>query len=146
MAYVSQEMKKELSGGIKAVLKKYGMKGTIAVDNHSSLVVNLKGGKLDLLGVAQQHNDLVAEQRGQQSYPIGDHLQVNNYYAEEWANEVGEPEVANFYGELVKAMKAPTSRGEWYNKSDIMTDYFDIAYYTNINAGQWNKPYEYAPC
>ena len=119
MAYVSQEMKKELSGGIKAVLKKYGMKGTIAVDNHSSLVVNLKGGKLDLLGVAQKHNDLVAEQRGQQSHPIGDHLQVNNYYAEEWANEVGETEVANFYGDLVKAMKAPTSRGEWFDKSDI---------------------------
>ena len=146
MAYVSQEMKKELSGGIKAVLKKYGMKGTIAVDNHSSLVVNLKSGKLDLLGVAQKHNDKVAEQRGQQSYPIGDHLQVNTYYADEWANEVGEPEVANFYGDLVKAMKAPTSRGEWFDKSDIMTDYFHVAYYIDINAGQWNKPYEYAPC
>ena len=143
MAYVSQEMKKELSGGIKAVLKKYGMKGTIAVDNHSSLVVNLKGGKLDLLGVAQKHNDKVAEQRGQESYPVGDHLQVNDYYAEEWANEVGEPEVANFYGELIKAMKAPTSEGEWFDKSDAMTDYFHIAYYTNINAGQWNKPYVY---
>ena len=40
-------------------------------------------------------------------------------------------------------MKAPTSEGEWFDKSDAMTDYFHIAYYTNINAGQWNKPYVY---
>ena len=37
MAYVSQEMKKELSVGIKKVLKKYGCKGNIGVKNHMSL-------------------------------------------------------------------------------------------------------------
>ena len=31
MAYVSQEKKKQLAPAIKAVLKKYGMKGSIAV-------------------------------------------------------------------------------------------------------------------
>ena len=41
MAYVSQEMKKELAPAIKAVLKKYRMKGSIAVNNHSTLEVNL---------------------------------------------------------------------------------------------------------
>ena len=50
MAYVSQEKKKELAPGIKAVLKKYGMKGTLAVRHHSSLVCNIKRGKLDILG------------------------------------------------------------------------------------------------
>ena len=52
MAYVSQEMKKELKPAIKAVLKKYGMKGTIAVRDHMVLVCNLKKGKLDILGVS----------------------------------------------------------------------------------------------
>jgi len=50
MAYISQEMKKELAPEIKAVLKKYGVKGTIAIRNHSTLVVNIKSGKLDLIG------------------------------------------------------------------------------------------------
>ena len=50
MAYISQEEKKELAPGIKAVLKKYGVKGTIAVRGYSSLVVNIKSGVLDLLG------------------------------------------------------------------------------------------------
>jgi hypothetical protein len=30
----------------------------------------------------------------------------------------------------------------WYDNSDIMTDYFDVAYYNNINIGKWDKPYE----
>ena len=30
----------------------------------------------------------------------------------------------------------------WYNDSDAMIDYFDIAYYVHINVGKWNKQYE----
>ena len=39
--------------------------------------------------------------------------------------------------QLLKAMKGT----KWYNKSDAMVDYFDIAYYMDINIGKWNKPY-----
>ena len=42
-----------------------------------------------------------------------------------------------FLSELLKAMKGT----KWYNKSDAMVDYFDIAYYMDINIGKWNKPY-----
>ena len=136
MAYISQEKKKELAVGIKKVLKKYGMKGTLGVNHHSSLVVNLWEGALDLLGDAQKHNDKVAQQRGQESYPIGDYLQVNTYRADEWAFS---ETIANFYKELIAAMKGT----EWYNKSDIMTDYFDIAYYLDVNVGKWDKGYVY---
>jgi len=134
MAYISQEKKKELAPAIKAVLKKYGMKGTIGINHHSSLVVNLKEGVLDLLGDAQKHNDKVAEQRGQQSYPVGDYLQVNTYYADEWAID---EKISNFYEELIGAMKGTG----WYNKSDAMSDYFDIAYYLDVNVGKWDKGY-----
>ena len=136
MAYISQEKKKELAVGIKKVLKKYGMKGTMGVNHHSSLVVNLWEGALDLLGDAQKHNDKVAQQRGQESYPIGDYLQVNTSRADEWAFD---ETIANFYKELIAAMKGT----EWYNNSDIMTDYFDIAYYLDVNVGKWNKGYVY---
>lgn len=46
MAYMNQAKKAELAPGIKAVLKKYGMKGSIGVRNHSSLVVKIKSGAL----------------------------------------------------------------------------------------------------
>ena len=50
MAYVSQEDKKKLAPAIKAVLKKYKMKGTLAIHHHSSLVCNIKSGELDVIG------------------------------------------------------------------------------------------------
>ena len=138
MAYMNQERKKELAPAIKAVLKKYNMKGTIAVRNHMSLVVNIKEGALDLIGAAQKHNDMYAEMRGQESYPVGDHLQVNTYHAADWAEKVGETKIAKFYNELLAAMKGQM----WYDNSDAMTDYFDTAYYMDINVGDWNKPYQ----
>lgn len=51
MGYMNQDRKKELAPAIKAVLKKYGVKGTIAVQHHSTLVVNIKEGDLDLLSI-----------------------------------------------------------------------------------------------
>ena len=30
---------------------------------------------------------------------------------------------------------------KWYDTSDAMVDYFDTAYYVDINIGKWNKPY-----
>jgi hypothetical protein len=137
MAYISQEKKKQIAPAIKSVLKKYGMKGTIAVDHHSSLVVNLKSGQLDLMGAAQKYNDYCAEFRGEQQRNVGGNMQVNTSWVEEWMNRIGETKIANFYSELIDAMKS----GGWYNNSDIMTDYFDIAYYTDINVGRWDRDY-----
>ena len=42
MAYIGQKEKKELAPAIKAVLKKFGMKGTIGIDNHRGLKVTLR--------------------------------------------------------------------------------------------------------
>ena len=53
MAYISQEDKKELAPAIKAVLKKYNMKGSISIRNYSTLVVNLKEGSLNLVILVQ---------------------------------------------------------------------------------------------
>mgnify|MGYP003637312026 FL=1 len=122
MAYISQEEKKELAPGIKAVLKKYGVKGTIAVRGYSSLVVNIKSGVLDLMGDSGLPNE--------------DSFQVNPYYAEERAKD---PKIGSFYGELLAAMKGT----KWYNNSDAQIDYFDIAYYVDINVGKWDTGYVY---
>ena len=139
MAYVSQEKKKQLAPAIKAVLKKYGMKGSIAVRHNSSLVVNIKEGVLDLLGSAQRHNDDYALRRGQDAYQVGTYLQVNDSWCEEWAREVGDERIADFYGELIAAMKG----SDWFCEDDIQSDYFFRAHYIDINVGKCNKPYAY---
>ena len=52
MAFISQEDKKTLAPAIKAVFKKYGLKGSISIKNHITLCANVSAGRLDLLGAA----------------------------------------------------------------------------------------------
>lgn len=119
MAYVSQELKKKLAPGIKNVLKKYNMKGSIAVNNHSTLVVNLKSGAIDFEKDSNSENY---------------HYQINPY----WCHEHFSGAAKSFLVELLAAMKPAE---HWYDNSDAMIDYFDTAYYVDINVGQWNKEY-----
>ena len=121
MAYVSQKMKKELAPAIKEVLKKYKMKASIAVRNHSTLAVNIKSGAIDFTG----------------NYTHGDqYIQVNEYWIDDHyaSNTVAK----NFLNELLAAMKGP----KYFNDDDAQSDYFSRSHYTDINVGNWNKPYE----
>jgi hypothetical protein len=134
MAYMNQDKKKSLAPQIKAVLAKYGMKATIGVNNYSTLVVNIREGKLDLIGQANRDNEAVAARRGDRVYKVEGNYQVNPYYA----HESGDAKIGRFFEELIAAMKGKM----WYDNSDIMTDYFDTAYYLDINVGKWDKPYK----
>jgi hypothetical protein len=137
MAYVSKETKAERAPAIKKVLAKYGVKGTISVRNYSSLVVTLQSGELDLIGDANEYNRRYAERTGQSVFVVKDYYQSS-------LTRVGpdysvNPRVGQFFEELAVAMKGP----DWYNNTDIQSDYFDIAYYLDVNIGRWDKPYVY---
>ena len=123
MAYVSQEMKKELAPAIKAVLKKYRMKGSIAVNNHSTLEVNLSEGYVDCISKGERILGLGGVSKN-----------VNVYHIDEWYEGVAK----NFLNELLDAMKGP----KYFNNDDIMTDYFSRSHYTDINVGKWNKEFK----
>ena len=132
MAYMSQERKAKMAPKIKAVLAKYGMKGSIAVDNHSTLVVNVKSGKLDLIG---NSNETCAADRYQVAHgfvPDKDYMQVNPYHF----NKHFSGDSLAFMTELLEAMNEGN-----HNNSDIMTNYFDVGWYVDVNVGKWDKPY-----
>lgn len=133
MAHMNQAMKAQLAPGIKAVLKRYGIKGSISVDNYSSLVVTLKEGALDLIGEANRFNREYAERRGERFYEVKGYYQANAYRPNDYADNT----VGRFFKELTKAMRGDL----WYDNSDAMTDYFDTAYYLHINVGRWDRPY-----
>lgn len=116
MAYVSQKDKASLAPEIKKVLKKYGMKGSIAVRHHSTLVVNIRSGKIKF----------------EHSHGEG-YTQVNTYHID--SHYKGKAKA--FLNELLDAMKGPN----FFNNDDAMTDYFSRSHYTDINIGQWHKPY-----
>ena len=136
MAYMNQERKAQLAPGIRAVFKKYGVKGSISVRNHSSLVVTIKEGALDFIGEANAFNREYALRTSQQFYEVKNHYQANPYKGED---EYADATIGRFFKELTAAMRGDL----WYDNSDIQTDYFDIAYYLHINIGRWNKPYTF---
>tara|TARA_E500000081_G_C5870895_1_gene234856 strand:- start:133 stop:507 length:375 start_codon:yes stop_codon:yes gene_type:complete len=119
MAYISQEDKKELAPAIKKVLKDFGMKGSISIRNHMSLVVTVTEGVLDFTDYFQ---------KGDEGYVQVNHYHIDNFYS---------GTVKKFLKELYKAMKGT----KWFDKSDAMVDYFHTAYYMDINIGKWCKPY-----
>jgi hypothetical protein len=112
MAYISQDDKASLAPGIKAVLKKYNMKGTIGVRDHSVLVVNIQSGAIDF---------------GK------DRCEVNRHSIDQTYSGTAR----EFLNELVTAMKG----NKWFDRSDRMVDYFEVAFYLSINVGSWQKPY-----
>lgn len=115
MAYMNQEKKAKIAAKMKPVLKKYGLKGSLSVHNHSSITLTLKSGGIDFGSNYQQVNP----------YWLDDHYK-------------DRPKALAALKEIKDALLA----ADYYNNSDAMIDYFDTAYYYHINVGKWNKPYE----
>lgn len=137
MAYFNQERKQERAPAIKAILKKYGIKGSLGVRNHSTFVLNIKSGKIDfienfiatdakLIHGGKMSQDQIDYIRKNQS------LDVNPY----WFKEHFSGKAKDFLTEVFQAM----NKGN-HDNSDIMTDYFDVGWYSDVNIGSWNKPY-----
>ena len=134
MAYISQEKKAQLAPGIKAVLKKFGMKGTIATRHHSTLICNVSQGPLDIIGNMYE----IAMTKPETYYardkqPKPTYIQVNPY----WISENYSGKVLQFVQQLKDAMDVGN-----HDRSDTQTDYFDVGWYIDINIGAWNKPYQ----
>ena len=137
MAYMSQEKKAKIAPKVKAILAKYKVKGSLAVHNHSTLVLNLKSGSIDLIEnyietdtktfhgkkMSQDQIDYIRSKKS---------LDVNPYWFQE-----------HFSGkslDLLKEIFVAMNDGNW-DKSDIQSDYFNVGWYVDVNIGKWDKPY-----
>lgn len=133
MAFVDQGLKQKLAPSVKKVLAKYGMKGSLSVRHHSTLVLKLKSGKIDFEGSHIRRREIEPSARFMnEEYVRRGHMGVNHYHLD-----------SNFEGVALKFLeevKAAMSQGNW-DRSDLMTDYFDIGWYLDIKVGEWNKPY-----
>ena len=131
MAYINQESKAKIATAMKPILKKYGVKGTLSVHNHSSISLNVKSGEIDFI---KNFNDVVDESPcARRVEPAKNSLDVNPY----WYQEHFSGDAKLFLKEAIDALKS----ADWFDDSDIQTDYFHTAYYFGIKIGKWNKPY-----
>jgi hypothetical protein len=132
MAWITQEQKKAMAEKMKPLLKKYGMKGSLAVERGAVLHLNLRSGPLDLIGQINKRN-AEFEAMGRPSYTgvvtnaSLHHNRVDNF-------EGPEKEF------LEKAFEIMAEGN--HDNSDSMSDYFDVGWYYYIEVGKWDKPYE----
>lgn len=134
MAYMNSEKKAVIASKIKPILAKYGVKGSLSVRHHSTIVLTLKSGKIDFIGNLNRvcGNDHYQVSRGFRPNTTG-YIDVNPY----WYQDHFDGKAKKFLTEAFAALKS----AGWYDRSDAMTDYFDTAYYVDVNVGKWNKPY-----
>ena len=131
---MNQERKQKIAQTLKPILAKYKVKGSLSVRNHMSIVLTLKSGAIDFIGNSNKvcGNDHYQVARGFKPTTSG-YDQVNPY----WFQDHYDGKAKAFLTEAFKALKS----ADWYDESDAMIDYFNIAYYVDINIGKWNAPY-----
>ena len=134
MAYMNQDRKAQISKMLKPILKKYGVKGSLSVRNHSTICLTLKSGSIDFIA---NSNRVCGESHYQVSHGFrpntSGYSDVNPY----WYQDHYDGKAKAFLDEAFKALKC----AGWYDRSNAQIDYFDTAYYVDINIGRWNKPY-----
>jgi len=139
MAYMNQERKARIATALKPVLAKYKVKGSLSVRNHSSIVLTLKSGKIDFIEnfIKTDANSIVGRKMDESQIDYlrkNQSMDVNPY----WFQDHFSGDAKAFLTEAFKALKS----ADWYDESDAMTDYFNTAYYVDVNVGKWSKPYE----
>jgi hypothetical protein len=130
MAYMSQERKAQIAPVIKKICKKYGVKASLAVRHHSTLVLNIKQGDIDFI-----NNFLDTVGRNEENLKwVGEkcNIDVNTY----WYKDQFTGKALKFLNEIIPAMNIGN-----HNNSDVQTDYFDVGWYIDVNIGKWNQPY-----
>lgn len=134
MAYMNQERKAKIAANLKPILKRYGVKGTLSVRNHSSIVLTLKSGSIDFIENSNRvcGSNHYQVSRGFRPNTSG-YQDVNPY----WFHEHYDGVAREFLTETLAALKS----ADWYDESDAQVDYFNTAYYVDIKIGKWDKPY-----
>jgi hypothetical protein len=118
MAYVSKELVQRVRQEIKPILAKYGAKATVSGTNKSTLTVNISTAAFNPMYDADQEGN---------SY-----VRINPYqYKSHFDGKTLE-----FLNELMPIL----NKGNW-DRSDIMTDYFDVGWYIDVSFGNWQKPF-----
>jgi len=138
MAFMDQSRKAARAPKVKAILKKYGVKGTLSVRNHSTLVLNVKSGKINFIenyiktDTDKPHAGKMSQDQIDYIRTHGN-LDVNPY----WFQEHFSGKAKSFLTEVFAALKGD----DYFDETNAQIDYFHTSHYCDVNIGQWNKPY-----
>ena len=125
MAYISTEEVREIRKELKKEFPKY--KFSVRKRQHA-VSVSLLSSPLDFRSEFRDSTDKYSP--------------VNQYYIDtNWSKP--NAKVLKKILEIIKTAPAKAPNGEvWFDKSDIMTDYFYTAFYIEMSIGMFEKPYQ----
>lgn len=112
MAYMTKETAAKIRKALKDEFGKT-VKFSVTIAHHSTLNVSIMQSPF---------------------FGDGEYSQVNQYWLEDHYKD--QPEQLAV---LKKIKEIILTVGEYWDESDIMTDYFHTAFYYNISVGKWNK-------
>lgn len=137
LAHVSKDVITKARAALKVLNKEYGIKTTLSGQGGSCMYLTVASGSIDFVdnyclhmlrnARMQDVDSSVAYIRKEQ------YINVNQYYLEDC-----------FSGKALEYLQKANAimHADHYDHSDIQSDYFNCAYYVNINVGRWNKPYK----
>jgi predicted proteasome-type protease len=132
MPYIKQDLKKEKLEKIKPILKKYGLKGTMAIKYHTTLELNISAGPIDFLN---NYNENLTK-----NFSHLQRIRLADKYLSARNDALNEKYFSGKALEAIKDLFAIIDEGNFDN-SDPVTDYYNVGWYSEINFGRYEKPY-----
>ena len=130
MAYINAAEVKAIRNELKKELPQYKFGVRKGSGGHSVEVTFVKGPAFEKFETYDRYQGEFKEVDLNEGYH-----QVNHYWVKESAGEANAPVMEKVI-EIIKTAPMKAGGDAWYNNSDIMTDYFDVAYYFDINIGK----------
>ena len=122
MSYISTEDVKKIRVALKNEFGKKLKFGVRKSGGSHSVGVTIKSGTVDF-------SDIMG------TTDFDKYVQVNHYHLGNYGVH------KSLFEKIIEIIKTAPSN-KWYNNSDAMIDYFDVAFYFDLNVGEWDKPYE----
>ena len=119
MAYMNQVKKAKIAEALKLVVPG-GWKYSLRIRHHSTIVMTIYEAPFDLIGAFK-------DCKGSTS------ISVNTYH---YRSHLEDQCVADVIEKIVDALNTDN-----HDRSDIMTDYFDVGHYIELDIGRWDKPF-----
>ena len=134
MAYMNQDRKAVIKQNLDKICKPLGIKYSLAVRNGMTISMTIKSASVDFIGNFNESMKESSNVYYGKDLSFSEYAQVNPYH---FKNQFSGKALEI----ITKIFEALYSAG-WYDRSDAMTDYFDTAYYIDMDIGKWNKPFE----
>lgn len=124
MAYMNQEKKQKIAAALKRVMPA-GFKYSLSVRHRSTIVCTINEAPFDLINAFRDVE------------PGLTHMRVNHYH---FRSQMDDQCVADVLEAILGALNTDN-----HDRSDLMTDYFDVGHYVDLQFGRWDRPFKVAP-